>query len=380
MMISQHSSSWIHILNDHYTALYPSAIATVAYEMTRCHVKNNGDVQVAVGKGCLHDYPVGEELELNFGPEVKRWQRLVDTSVAFTGRSRPFGVKQYQGLTEDIKGSRSVILIHNGPEAVSVLKKANPNALVCLWSHNEFWRTYTRRELRSLVNSADRMLCVSDYIAKVLKERLGADSDKIRVVNNGIDIDRFKPASEQVDDPIISFVGRIHPSKGVHLLLQAAQILNKEGRNFKIRIVGGVGAHSPDAPPYEKELGVLAQPLNGKVEFVSAVDRFGVIEEYHKASIFCAPSVWNDPCPLTVFEGMACGLATATTRRGSIPEMGDSSVQYFAPDDPGALAQILCRLIDDPAERCRWREKARARAEAMSWQQQYKVLLNALSS
>ncbi|RYF32889.1 MAG: glycosyltransferase, partial [Cytophagaceae bacterium] len=128
------------------------------------------------------------------------------------------------------------------------------------------------------------------------------------------------------------------------------------------------------------ELHVLAQPLNGKVEFVAAVDRFGVIEEYQKASIFCAPSVWNDPCPLTVLEGMASGLATATTRRGGIPEMGANSVQYFDPDDPSTLAQVLSRLIDDPSERHQWKEKARARAEAMSWEEQYKVLLKALSS
>ena len=379
-MTSPHSSSWIHILNDHYTPLYPSALATVTYEMSRCHVENNGEVQVAVRKGSLHDYPAGEGIELNFGPEVKRWQKMIDVTCGMVGMLRPFGSRHYQGITEEIKGSRSVILIHNAPDAVSVLKKANPQALVCLWSHNEFWRTYTRRELRTLVATADRMICVSDYIASALKERLGTDSDKIRVVNNGVDIDRFKPASHAVDDPIISFIGRVYDSKGPHLLLQAAQILNKEERNFKVKIVGGVAADSPDAlPPYEKELRVLAEPLGDKVEFVAALTRLEVIEEYQKASIFCVPSIWNDPCPLTVLEGMACGLATVTTKRGGIPEMGADSVQYFDPDDPATLAQILARLIDDPAARRLWREKARARAEAMSWEEQYKALLKALN-
>ncbi|RYX81245.1 glycosyltransferase family 1 protein [bacterium] len=380
-MTSPTLSSWIHILNDHYTALYPSALATVTSETSRYHVKNSGDVKVAVHKGALHDYPVGEGIELNFGPGVKRWQRLVDATLAKTGGVRPFGARQYQGITSDIKGSRSVILIHNGPEAVSVLKKANPEALVCHWAHNEFWRTYGRRELKALVATADRMICVSDYIANELRAKLGSDSDKIRVVNNGIDIERFKPAALPVEEPVVSFIGRVYHLKGPHLLLKAAQLLDNGERKFKVRIVGGVKADSPEAlPPYEKELRELAQPLSDKVtvEFVSAVNRLQIIEEYQKASIFCVPSVWNDPCPLTVLEGMACGIATVTTKRGGIPEMGADAVQYFDPDDPNTLAQILAPMIENASERARWGEKARARAEAMSWEKQYEVLLKAI--
>ena len=42
------------------------------------------------------------------------------------------------------------------------------------------------------------------------------------------------------------------------------------------------------------------------------------LDEYHAASIFCAPSNWDDPCPLIIPEAMACGLpvvATATVGR-----------------------------------------------------------------
>ncbi len=382
MALNSSRNSWIHVLPQscHYTANYPSALSTVAYEMSRCHLENQGEVKIVLKAGAHHDYPAGECIEVPFGPPLTRWKKMGDAAAAFMGAARPFGSRQYYGAFEAIKGTQSVILIHNGPVAVSGFKKANPEGLVCLWAHNEFWSTYTRRELEALLAVSDRIICVSDYMANTLRAQLKGDSDKIRVVNNGVDTDRFKPAPRRVEEPIISFIGRVWHPKGPHVLLKAAQILAQGKHDFKVKIVGGIKVQSEnDLNSYEKELRVLAEPLGEKVEFVTSVDRRQVVEEYQKASIFCVPSVWNDPCPLTVLEGMSCGLATVTTKRGGIPEMAADSALYYDYEDPGTLAQVLSGLLEDPSARRQWADKARARAEAMSWEQQYHVLLKALA-
>lgn len=375
---------WIQVLTPscHYTATYPSAVATVAYEMSRCHLAHHGEVKVVVHQGARHDYPAGDCLEVPFGAPVTSAQKLADATAALAGAPRPFGARQYRGVVDALRGSQSVILVHNGPVALAALKKACPAALVCLWAHNEFWRTYSRREMKSLVAASDRLICVSHYMADTLRERLGGDSEKIRVVNNGVDIERFTPAASppQNQEPVIAFVGRVSQRKGPHLLIEAARLLDDGQRRFKIRIVGGVKAQSLDGlPPYQRELRALAAPLGAKIEFVDSVDRLRVVEEYQKTDVFCAPSIWNDPCPLTILEGMACGLATVTTKRGGIAEMAADSALYFDPDRPDSLAQLLSRLLDDAAERRHWAQKARARAEAMSWDQQYQVLIQALA-
>jgi glycosyltransferase involved in cell wall biosynthesis len=144
--------------------------------------------------------------------------------------------------------------------------------------------------------------------------------------------------------------------------------------------VGSSGFSAADPlTPYELELRRLAGPLGAAVQFVPFVDRKGVLEEYQRATLFCAPSNWDDPCPLIVPEAMACGLATVASRRGGIPELGAEAVLYFDPPDVQGLAQQLGRLLDDQEYRDRLAGRARRRAAELSWQTQYRVLQEAIS-
>lgn len=384
-IMSSPPTPWTQILSPscHYTPAYPSALATVVYEMSRRHLAHEGQVKIVLHRGARHDYEAaGECIEVPFGAPPTRREKMADMAIGLSGAPRPFASRQYRGAVEAVQGTRDVLLIHNGPTTLPAFKRAAPQALVCLWAHNEFWRPYTRRELWALERSADRLILVSQALADALCEKMGRSSAKIRVVNNGVDIDRFTPAppQDEAQIPVISFIGRVWEPKGPHLLLEAARILDDGRRRFKVRIVGGIKADSPDQlPAYEQRLRQLAHPLGDKVEFVTSVDRARVIAEYHKASIFCVPSIWADPCPLTVLEGLSCGLATVTTRRGGIPEMAAQSALYFDPDDAATLAQALAPLVDDAAQRRQWGAAARARAELMSWNQQYQVLLKALA-
>ena len=379
------SRPWTQILSPscHYTPIYPSALATVVYEMSRRHLTHGGQVKIVLHKGAQHDYrAAGECVEVPFGAAPKRWEKVTDMAIGTGGVARPFASRQYRGAIEATRNSRDVILLHNGSTALPTFKRAAPDALVCLWAHNEFWKSYTRRELQILEGAADRLIMVSQALADMLCEKMGRSSEKIRVVNNGVDIERFAVAPHLDDDaePVITFIGRVFEPKGPHLLIEAAKILHAQNYRFKVRIVGMVKSPTlAGLPLYQQKLHAMAEPLGDKIEFVDSVDRVRVVEEYHKTSIFCVPSVWADPCPLTVLEAMSCGLATVTTRRGGIPEMAAQSALYFDPNDANSLAQTLIPLIEDPAQRRKWGADARTRAESMSWDQQYQVLLEALS-
>ena len=148
-----------------------------------------------------------------------------------------------------------------------------------------------------------------------------------------------------------------------------------------MRIVGNSGFSASDPlTPYEQELRQLAAPLGAAVEFQSFVDRAHVSNEFDAASIYCVPSNWDDPCPLTVPEGLASGLPCVVARRGGIPEMAADSALYFAPPNVNALADRLALLLDDPAARTQWGEKARARALEITWENQYRQLRQIVSN
>ena len=90
--------------------------------------------------------------------------------------------------------------------------------------------------------------------------------------------------------------------------------------------------------------------------------------EYRNADILVVPSRF-EPFGLVLLEGMARGLPIIASRVGGMPELvGESgSALWVPPGDPGALAEAIERLADDPALRRRMGSAGRPRAAAFDW-------------
>lgn len=367
---------------DHYSAATGSAIMTIVYELARRHAGHGGTTQVLVGRGTRHDYPIGQAIELDFPPLPGRRQKALDAVLGALGGRRRVAERLYRPALGALDpGFAGPLFVHNNPAPLRLFARERPNARTCLYINNSLFRTYRPREARRTIAAADRVICVSHFIADDLRRRLGRGGDNIRIVHNGADTERFRPRPGGLPpgDPLVLFVGRIVPEKGVDLLLRAAARIAGGGRRFRVRIVGSSGFSADDPlSPYERELRRLAAPLGDAVEFHPFVDRQRVLDEYRAASIFCVPSNWDDPCPLTVPEGLACGLPTIASRRGGIPDVAGDAALLFDPPDVEALAERLATLVDDADERARWGRRARARAEQFSWERQYGRLRAAL--
>ena len=384
---------WFHIPTpgDHYSSVYGSAVITIVYAFSRVHAARGGQTRIVVAPDTLQDRAHGAEdagqtIEAPFGAPLSRRQKILDIGLGVLGGERIFAARHYAAALEAIPRSfDGPIFVHNNPGALPLFKRARPTATVCLWLHNEVWRTYNRAEVRRVLGGLDRVLCVSQWIAAELLARVGdapALREKVRVVRSGVDLQRFHPAPNRAENavPRISYIGRVVPQKGLHLLLQAAQQMQSRGLEFQIRIIGSRQFDPRDAlSPYQKKLLELAQPLGARIEFVPAVDRMQVVREYQQTDIFCAPSTWNEPLALTIFEALACGLPTVTTRRGGLPEIGGDAALYFDPDKPDSLADTLAPLIQSAQLRAEWSRNARARAKSLSWENQYQGLLDAIA-
>jgi glycosyltransferase involved in cell wall biosynthesis len=372
---------------DHYSPATGSAIMTIIYEIAREHAARGGRTRIIVSRGTRHDYPVGECDEVRATALPGRWQRAADAALGGIGLTRRFNAATYGPASEAIAPSFSgVVFVHNNPAAVTLFKRRLPEATICLWANNELFNTYSRREARRVIEAADRVICCSEYIAKELRTRLrgGGEVDdrhgagKIGVVHNVADLSRFRPdpMRRAKDVPVVLFVGRVLPVKGADLLLKAALEIRGRCRPFKVRIVGSSNFNAADPlTPYERTLRELARPMEDMVQFQPFRDRAAIVEEYQAASIFCAPSNWNEPVSLTVPEALASGLATIASRRGGIPEVGGDAVLYFEPPNIGELARHLATLINDQALCEQWGTRARVHAEQrLSWAVQYENL------
>jgi glycosyltransferase involved in cell wall biosynthesis len=373
---------------DHYSPTTGSATMTLIYEMTRRHVEHGGQSRVVVAPGTRRGYDVGDRVEVPFPSAPTPAHRCLDIAAGWLGRDRGFGARYYAPAAAAIEPEfDGPVFVHNDPSGVIPLRRRRPRARICLWANNSLFRTYSRPEVHRVIDACDRVLCCSEFLAGELRSRLSRGHERVRVVHNGADTDYFAPPPPEQrprpDVPLILFVGRVQPIKGPDLLLRAVQKLHagSHRRKFKVRIVGSSGFDAKDPlSRYERYLRRLAAPMGDTVEFVGFTDRHHILAHYHAASIFCAPSNWDEPCSLTVPEGLACGLPTIASRRGGIPEVGGDAVLYFDPPDVTALADRFAYLLDNPEARAEWGRRARARSAASSWKRLYRTFADVLAS
>ncbi len=165
----------------------------------------------------------------------------------------------------------------------------------------------------------------------ILRSYPQVDPARVRVIHNGIDVERWHPVEDAAflqsigmdpDRPSVVFVGRITRQKGLPYLLRAAQQLPPE-----VQLVLCAGA--PDTPEIMAEVQELVRLLQQTRDGVIWIERMLPREELSAiltaATTFVCPSVY-EPLGIVNLEAMACGAAVVGTATGGIPEVVDDGV------------------------------------------------------
>lgn len=223
--------------------------------------------------------------------------------------------------------------------------------------------------LRKEIERASAVVTVSEYNRHYLKNRISPDSNgKIHCIYNGLDLSDFNfrwPRAADSGRPVILFVARLIPKKGLEDLIRAAAILKGRGRSFEVVIIG--------SGPLRNAMEVLTAQLGLEdyVAFRGAQPQESVSAAYRRASIFALPCVVTgegdrDGIPTAVLEAMASGVPVVSTPVSGIPELIDSSRDgvLVPPNDPSKLADALDSLIADPQLRDALAREARTKIEA----------------
>lgn len=225
--------------------------------------------------------------------------------------------------------------------------------------------------------------------ADILRAYPQVDPDRVRVIYNGIDVERWRPRddpdflAEIGMDPArasVVFVGRITRQKGLPHLLRAAELLPPD-----VQLVLCAGA--PDTPEIMAEIqeGVarLQQTRDGVIWIERMLPREELCAILTAATAFVCPSVY-EPLGIVNLEAMACGAAVVGTATGGIPEVVADGVTgrlvpieqvqdgTGAPIDPDRfvadLARVLTEVVSDPALAREYGRVGRERAtNEFSW-------------
>ncbi len=198
---------------------------------------------------------------------------------------------------------------------------------------------------------------VTDYVIAVSGSEFKRALDdgvvpakKLRLVENGIDIDRFnievdrqaKRESLSIPEksPIIGMVGRLGYQKAPEVFVQSAIHLLDTGKNYYFYIAG-------DGPQME-ELSEMVKEAGYEQQILLLGNRSDVPELLHITDVFVLPSRYEG-LPFTLLEAMAVGLPIiATDAVGNRDVIHDNETGLLIPiDDDQAIYNAVERLIND---------------------------------
>ncbi len=198
---------------------------------------------------------------------------------------------------------------------------------------------------------------------------------KIGVIYNGIDTDKFKPLQNQssalnskaelyLEKFIITpGASRITDRKGLNYLIDAVAMMQEKYPQVHLRIMGEGNARLR----LEKQVEELR--LSARVEFLGRIPREETSGYYQEADVFVLPSL-NEGMSNAMLEALSSGLPILATDAGGTKELvTDGENGYIIRmKDATHLAEKLGHLIENPELRRLMGEASRARALEMSWE------------
>jgi glycosyltransferase involved in cell wall biosynthesis len=237
-----------------------------------------------------------------------------------------------------------------------------------------------RAVVRRVLPRADAMVSVSSALSAEL-EGLGVPPSRIHLVANGVDTSVFAPRDKRaarqalgLDEsaPVVVFVGRLEPQKGVGELLDALPLLRERAKDAVVVLLGeGVSSERVQRAAASSRGAILApgaRPPREIAQWLAACD------------VFTLPS-WMEGTPNVVLEALASGRPVVASNVGGIPDVVSQpdAGKLIPPKDAPALAAALAQTL----ERVRRGELAPDRIRALgpkSWDESADALFDVLAS
>ncbi len=185
---------------------------------------------------------------------------------------------------------------------------------------------YRRWQMRWVFKKADKIICVSQSLAKVAL-KLDAEPAKLKIIPNGINTDVFYPRNRSQaraqlgiaeDAIVILSVGGLVKRKGFHRVIRHLLKLRTDFKNIQFLIVGGgsvEGDNSDELHAMVKEL-----KLEDSVQF-EGLQPPEMLPYYYSASDLFVLATSNEGWPNVIVESLACGTPVVATDVGGVKEI-----------------------------------------------------------
>jgi glycosyltransferase involved in cell wall biosynthesis len=219
---------------------------------------------------------------------------------------------------------------------------------------NHFMHRLAKLEEETAKN-ATLIVTVSKYSLEKVQNHYDIDPSKVRIVPNGVDVEKFKPTENveavkrQIglgDEPCVLFVGSLIPRKGLPFLIEAAKKIVKEQAETKFLIVG-------DGPLRNQLANSLKTAnLSGNFMFIRNVKEDVLPAVYDCADVFALPSI-QEGQGIVLLEAQASGKPVVAFDVGGVNEAVHNGETGFLAKRGNSeeLADALLKLLGDRALR-----------------------------
>jgi glycosyltransferase involved in cell wall biosynthesis len=213
-----------------------------------------------------------------------------------------------------------------------------------------FRKVYDHFYLRKLLNDAAACIALNEYEVNQYKQ-MGVSEDKIVVVPNGINLSEYtnlpmygtfrRKFGIPEETKILLYIGRIHKTKGLDILVRAFADFAKNFSDVKLVIAGLDDGFLRELKCLIKVLG-----LEEKAVFVGPLHGKAKLEAYVDSDVVVLPSRY-EAFGMTVLEAYACGKPVIASEVGGLKDLiinGETGL-LFEPENVNELSRAILTIV-----------------------------------
>jgi alpha-1,3-mannosyltransferase len=292
-------------------------------------------------------------------------------------RMRHWGPRRYPVAPAAFQAVRGYDLVHIHAidffvDYLSLLRLLHHIPMV-VSTHGGFFHTewatalkkiYFRTVTRTSLSRVDAVVCVSEHDGEMFRSIVSPE--RIRVIENGADIDRFWSLRKKVEPGLVLGISRLAENKRVYKVLEAMATLRHRYPHLRLAWVGEDFASLRDG----LERRVVELGLSGRVHFLGAVSREELYKLLERANLFVSASSYEG-FGLATIEAMSAATVVVVTAVGAHSDVIRDGVSGFLMDrDASGLAAHMEHVLSLPREKlAQIGAAAREATRRFSWMQ-----------
>jgi glycosyltransferase involved in cell wall biosynthesis len=233
-------------------------------------------------------------------------------------------------------------------------------------------KLYHKLIINLIKKSATKIIAVSEFTKQDLMQTYKIPAEKIAVVLNGYDNDKYKLLTDsrnllkkkyEINFPYVLFVGRLELKKNIPRLIEAFGLFKRQYPALKHKLVL-VGVKGLTFPLVEEQ--IKKHNLADEIIFPGWVDDVDLPIFYNNAELFVFSSLFEG-FGIPILEAMACGCPIICSKTTSLPEVAGEAGLMFNPESAEEIAARMEQVLLNPEVQESLRVKGLERVKRFSW-------------